>query len=430
MRRQRLITTWAFPRGRAPIIFLSLLTGACVPTASPDAGTSAPPPRVTIGAAPTGAPTATARTPVITWSESTFEGQVHAVAVDGAQLVAVGATADGSTAWTSLDAVTWEQHAVPRSSVLQEYRENSALGDGIEYMGPLARLGDTLFSFGTFFAYDGDILQPLGWRSADGTGWKSIESENAFFVQGGAILELVSGDPGLLALTRGPVVEYGGAIWLWTAETSWVQTTPTNAESETSDDLQDAVWADAVWADEKFVAVGVAASLDPATPSEWRTWASSWVSTDGRGWEAAPASDDREASMMHAVSPLPGGGFVAVGCNRCTIQEGPGTPAAWMSLDGLTWTPVELPSDFEGAAYGIIQVKSGLLAIGAGPNGTATWTSVEGKSWQAGPVLAGTGGESFHNLAVWQDEVVLFLYRDLEFGVAHPSVVLRGVVEP
>ena len=369
------------------------------------------------------------RGPQVTWSEQAFSGQAHAVAVDGARLVAVGATADGSAAWTSPDGETWEQHAVPQSNVLQEYRE---IGEpGVDFMGPLARLGDTLFSFGTFFAYDGDILQPLGWRSADGTKWEFIESENAFFAQGGAIQELVSGDPGLLALTRGPVVEYGGQIWLWTAETSWVQTTPMRtADPGTSGaEILDAVWADAVWADEKFVAVGVAASLDPATPSEWRTWASSWVSTDGRRWQASPPSEDREASMMHAVSPLPGGGFVAVGCSGCTIQEGPGTPAAWMSLDGLTWTPVALPADFEGVASGVLQLGSGLLAIGDAPHGTATWTSADGLSWQAGPVLAGTAYPPFHNLVAWHDEVILFLYRDREFGVAHDSVLLRGVVQ-
>jgi hypothetical protein len=409
-----------------------LLTGGCVPTASPDAGTSVPP-SATMGGVPTATPS-TARMPEISWSEHAFSGHVNAVAVDGARLVAVGATADGSdawtsTAWTSPDGVTWEPHAVPRSSVLQEYR---GLGEpGAESMGPLARLGDTLFSFGTFSAMDGDVAQPLGWRSADGTEWESIESENAFFVEGGGMQDLVSGDPGLLALTRGSVVEYGGQIWLWTAETSWVRTTPTNAaEPEPSGEILDAVWSDAVWADEKFVAVGVAASLDPGTPSTWRSWAASWVSTDGRSWQAAPPSGDRETSMMHAVSPLPGGGFVAVGCTNCTIQDILGTPAAWTSLNGLTWTPVALPADFEGFASGVVQVGSGLLAIGEAPNGTATWASADGVSWEAGPVLAGGANWPIANLAVWQDEVVLFLYRELEFGVAHDSVLLRGVVEP
>jgi hypothetical protein len=410
-----------------------LLTGACVPTASPEAGTSAPPPSATIGEAPSAIPSTTAM-PEISWSEHAFDGQVNAVAVDGARLVAVGATAEGSDAWTSAawtspDGVTWEQHAVPQSSVVDDYTGTNAGG---ESMGPLARLGDTLFSFGSFSAYDGDVVQPVGWRSADGTEWESIESENTFFVQGGGVHDLVAGDPGLLALTRGPVVEYGGEMWLWTAETSWVQTTPTNASEPgtSAADILDAVWSDAVWADEKFVAVGVAASLDPANPSTWRPWASSWVSTDGRIWQSAPPSEDREASMMNAVSPLPGGGFVAVGCNRCAIQEGLETPAAWTSLDGLTWTPVALPADFEGAPYGVIQVGSGLLAIGAAPNGTATWTSADGMSWQAGPLLSGTAYSPIHNLALWWDEVVLFLYRELEFGVAHDSVLLRGVVRP
>ncbi|MEX0626601.1 MAG: hypothetical protein WD402_08650 [Chloroflexota bacterium] len=356
------------------------------------------------------------------WSEHAFDGQVHALAVDGAQLVTVGATADGSAAWTSGDGLTWEEHAVPQSRTLNEWRENPERpDDGSEGMGALARLGDTLFSFGTFFAYDGDVLRPVGWRSADGTEWESIESENVFFAEGGAVMDLVAGDPGLLALTRGPVHQYGGGIWVWTAETSWVQTTPLDVvwESVTGGAV---VW-DAVWADGKYVAVGLAASYAPA-----RTWASSWVSTDGRSWQAAPPSADREEAVMYAVSPVMGGGFVAVGCERCTTEDQLGVPSAWISPDGLAWTAVALPADFEGAGDGVLQLDGGLLAVGAAPDGTATWTSADGAGWQAGPILAGTSNG--HNLAAWHDEVVLFLYRELEYGVPHDSVLLRGVVGP
>jgi hypothetical protein len=404
-----------------------------VPTTSPEAGTSAPPPSATIGETPSATP-ATARIPEISWSERGFEGQVHAVAVDGAQLVAVGATADGPTAWTSPDGVTWEPHGVPQPNYLDEYREGQhydypgedpRLYLNLASMGPLARLGDTLFSFGTF-AGDNDYYRPLGWHSADGTEWEFIDSKNAFF-QCCFLKDLETGDPGLLAVQHN-FGEYGGEMWLWTPETSWELTWPrVTMEPDTTP------WAeilDAEWADGKFVTVGMAAELEPAVePKDWSTWASSWVSTDGRSWQAAPPSEDLEGSIMHAVSPLPGGGFVAVGCERCVLG-GLGTPAAWMSLDGLTWTPVALPGDFEGAAYGVLQLGSGLLAVGAASNGTATWTSADGVSWRAGPVLAGAADASFHNIAVWQDEVVLFLYRDREFGVAHDSVLLRGVVEP
>jgi hypothetical protein len=350
---------------------------------------------------------------------------VHALAVDGAQLVAVGATADGLMAWTSPDAVTWDPHAVPQSSTLDEWREDAdriSLGiePGFESMGQLARLGDTLFSFGTFAAMDNDVLRPVGWRSADGTEWESIKSENVFFAEGGAVMDLVAGGPGLLALTRGPVHQYGGGIWVWTAETSWVQTTPLDVvwESVTGGAV---VW-DTVWADGKYVAVGLAASYAPA-----RTWASSWVSTDGRSWQATPPSADREEAVMYAVSPVTGGGFVAVGCERC--PEGQlGTPAAWISPDGLAWTAVALPADFEGAANGVVQLGSGLLAFGDAPNGTATWTSADGVNWQAGPNLAGNADG--HNLVVWRDGVVLFLYGEVEYGVPHDSLLLRGIVQP
>jgi len=342
-------------------------------------------------------------------------------------------------AWTSPDGVTWEQHAVPQPSLLEEYRkgfpgEDPRLDLNLAGMGPLARLGDSLFSFGRFSG-DNDFHRPLGWRSADGTEWESIESANAFFGQCCGVVDLVTGDPGLLAIKMN-FGHYEGELWLWTAETSWVQTWP--MKSPEPGNRPGAEIRDAVWGDEKFVAVGLAASLDPATPFGWRTWASSWVSTDGRSWQAAPPSGDREESAMYAVSPLPSGGFVAVGCQRCTPEDELGTPATWMSPDGLTWTPVALPADFEGAAYGVLQLGSGLLAVGAAPDGTATWTSADGKSWQAGPILDNASHGPFvsfqsqiHNVVARADEVVFLLYRGHdEFGVPLESVLLRGVVEP
>jgi hypothetical protein len=412
--------------------FASVVLVGCV---SPETGTYAPPPTATLGAPPRTTPStapsatpATARNPKILWSEHPFDGQVNAVTVDGSQLVAVGRTADGSIAvWTSKDAMTWARHAVPQSRTLTEYQQG-VLHDGSEGMGPLARLGDTLFSFGTFGAYDGDVVQPVGWRSADGTAWESIESENAFFDEGGAIRQLVAGDGSLLALTVRPVVDHGGGIWLWTAATSWVQPTPVDVFSETGG----AEILDAVWAEEKFVAVGMAASHEPA-----HSWASSWVSTDGRSWQAARPSADREEAVMYALSPMPGGGFVAVGCEACTFY-GVGTPAAWVSPDGLSWTHVALPADFEGAAYAVLQLGSGLLAIGDAPDGTATWTSADGISWQAGPTLDNASHGRFvsfpdqvHNIAARERDVIFLLYRGQdEFGVPLESLLLRGIVQP
>jgi len=415
---------------RAPFLVGGLLLAACASTASPEGGTSAPPPSPIVGGEPAATP-ATTSGPRITWSEQPFEGHVYAVTVDGDQFVAVGATVDGPAAWTSPDGVTWEPHAVPQPSFLDEYRESinpgadPALFANVARMGPLARLGDTLFSFGTFGG-DNDFIRPLGWRSADGTEWEYIESENAFFLQCCGVMELVTGDPGLLAVKLNFAV-YSGEIWLWTAGTSWNETTPMKT-AETG--RSGAEILDAVWADGKFVAVGVAADVESAIP--WRVWASSWVSTDGRAWQAAPASGDQEGSVMHSVSPLLGGGFVAVGCETCISFGELGTPAAWTSPDGLTWTEVALPADTDGAAHRVLQLGSGLLAIGAAASGTLTWTSIDGMSWRAGPILAGDAsrviGVRGSTVAARQDQVVLFLTR----GDPQESetILMHGVVEP
>jgi hypothetical protein len=414
-----------------------VLLAGCQPAASSSASpafSTAP------SAGATTSPTATPVSPPppqIAWSDEPFEGAVHAVAVDGAQFVAVGATVDGPTAWTSLDGVAWEKHAVPQPAVLEEYREGVPGGDLKSYlnlpnMGPLARLGDTLFSFGTF-AGDNDFFRPLGWRSADGAAWDSIESENPFFDQCCSIVQIAAGDQGLLAVKHN-FAGLSGELWLWTASTSWALTWPTKPPE--SENLKGAEILDAVWADGKYVAVGMAATYEADNTPEWRTTASSWVSTDGHAWQAAPDSGDLAGSVMESVSALPGGGFVAVGCDRCQAGDF-GTPVAWVSADGLGWTGSALPSNVEGTAYRVLQVGGILLAIGAAQGKTLTWTSADGIGWAAGPMLGAASGGRFpsfvgqhHNATARDDEVLFFLYLGPDdSGVVANSVLMRGVVE-
>lgn len=397
-------------------------------------------PPASIPAASTGTPSATPpndEPPLVVWSEDAFDGQVTALSVDGAQFVAVGATAAGPTSWTSADARAWESHAVPQPDFLDQYlrdqgqQGNPSLYVNVARMGPLARLADTLFSFGTFGG-DNDFFRPLGWRSPDGGDWQFIQSQSGFFDECCSIVDLVAGDPGLLAIKQN-FSEYSGELWLWTADTSWVRTW--GIELGEADDLHSAEIDDALWAEGRFVAVGRAARYDAGT-SQYRTAASSWISTDGRSWQAASPSDDRDGSVMQSVSPMPGGGFVAVGCAQCTI-DGLGTPAAWTSPDGLEWTPVGLPASFTGTAYGVLPIDDGLLAVGVAPDGTATWTSADGVHWEAGQLLETLSNGprvSFraqtHNIAARDGEVILALSRGTdELGELLGSVLWRGVVQ-
>lgn len=423
---------------RSPIAVttVAVVLAACQAAASP----SSFPTRSTTPSAPsTTTPTASSANaaPQIVWTAEPFEGAVHAVAVDAATVVAVGATADGPAAWTSPDGVTWQRHAVPPPAILEEYEqgvpgEDAALNLQLVLMGPLARLGDTLFSFGTF-AGDNDFFRPLGWRSADGSVWVSIESENVFFDQCCSIVQLVAGDPGLLAVKHN-FPEYSGELWLWTAATSWVLTWPTSPQG--TDRPQGAEILDAVWADGKYVAVGMATTNEAPTTAGLQTMASSWVSPDGQAWQAAPDSGDRAGSVMESVSQLAGGGFVAVGCDGCQ-PGGFGRPASWVSADGLGWTRVALPATFEGTAYRVLQVDGGLLAIGAAPDGTPTWTSADGLSWEPGPILAfasqgprtSVEGQR-HNVTARGGEVLFLVYRGRdETGTLLDSVLMRGAIQ-
>lgn len=164
-------------------------------------------------------------------------------------------------------------------------------------------------------------------------------------------------------------------------------------------------------------------------------WGSSWVSTDGRTWQAAPRSTGLEESALYSILSMPGGGLVAVGCNECRDAPGGpvevGTPAAWTSTDGLSWIEVGLPSAERGLANQVLQLDSGLVAIGRGATGALTWTSSDGVRWEAGTTLP-RNTEGFMEDAVTArgDELLLFLNGSMMPGSpAFEAVLWRGSVQ-
>ena len=291
-------------------------------------------------------------------------------------------------------------------------------------MGPLARLGDTLYSFGTFGGFI-DFIRPLGWRSADGTQWEFIESENEFFAYG-SIRDLAASDTGLLAARGGGFGQFAGGAWLWTPETSWTATGLASSPGSSITIL------DLAWNDSGFIAVGLSAQGDPSTdPAQWPSSAASWVSIDGKTWQAAPSSSGLDMAAMWAVTPVPAGGYIAVGCAECSLGHpggaGFGDPAAWTSPDGVSWTQMPLPSDGKGEALGVVSVDNGFVAVGVVGEDTVTWTSNDGTTWRAGPTMPGRYQPK--TLAARGDTVMFILTRGEQAGLIE-AVLMLGKIQP
>jgi len=403
--------TASLNRSLCLIALAGALTVACQPSVSPSAsGSLGPSATGQASSSPGLSPTQTSDPISIVWADQTFSGTVTAVTEDQGQFVAVGGTPGALSAWTSADGNAWVPHAVPSPTIAQLGIDPSfgTWPADPSMMGRMARFGDTLLSFGTFFGPI-DYLRPLGWRTTDVMTWEFVESTNPFFTIGYGMMDLVGSDAELVALNRG-FAEYQGGTWRWTPPTSWVQTTPTTTDFSTSGvNIHDAVWAD-----DLFVAVG---------ERQAGLTAASWVSTNGQSWLASPAAPALAGGIMRSVAGAPGGGFVAVG-------DIAGAPMAWTSADGLTWTTVALPGGGGTAVHGLVAFDGGLLAIGEAGGGILTWTSPDGSAWLAGPVLAGTvnryqaeqgGGET---LAVNADTVALFVTQGAQ------TVLWLGQIQP
>jgi hypothetical protein len=356
----------------AALIALVLLLAACgSPGASPESSPSADQtPRTTPSATapgsdnPSSEPSATASTLVFT--EQPFEGNPVAILADADQWVAVGASEDGApTAWTSSDAVTWTPRAVPDPN--PALREVDGFVGSV--MGPMAKWGDTWFSFGTVIGCcDGRGV--LAWRSTDGQTWEVIESQSPLFTDGYYIQQLVAHDDGLVAREIGFPV-WSSRVWSWTPQDSW-----------TASDLGDfdhgrtpLLLTGMAWDGERLVAVGGPFRGDYDAPPIGGVW----VSPDGKRWEAIEVPSMSTAELGSVVA-VPGGGFLATGQQDSVVS-------AWGSADGRTWEARSLPEVAGLTASHVVEAGDVLVALGFAEDRTAAWVSSDGIAWGAPAVL-------------------------------------------
>ncbi|MBA2318369.1 MAG: hypothetical protein H0V93_11435 [Euzebyales bacterium] len=156
-----------------------------------------------------------------------------------------------------------------------------------------------------------------------------------------------------------------------------------------------------------FVAVG--STSDPAL-SPAGTRGAFWRSRDGREWECLDCGvDPRGIVEVLAVHPLGETGFVAVG--QAHDAEEPSVPFAWVSEDGSSIAPIELPGS------GIVRAVTftGQRWVAVGEEGesraAAVWTSADARDWQL-QSLGGDGVEGVADHVAAADGRVVALARD------------------
>ncbi len=384
-------------RAALSLVMLAGCTGAgpsageSVPPASePDSAASASPAASestsASGQAIPGATSAPADPIVIAWSEHDAAGEILSLVADGDRFVAVGlGSGDPQASWTSGDGVQWTSHPVPIASLDEIDAQHTDIGPEFASrsasMGPLVRLGDTLYSMGYFNFMD--FVRPVGWYWTDGAAWQAVTSDSAFYDAGG-VRDIIASDDALVAARSNLGISWIGAdstVWTWRSATSWVQ-----SDLSVGDDEPVSVTRLA-YADGLLLATGF---VSPADETETGTLAA-WTSSDGDAWtRIEPPDGGRE---ICALEPNPAGGFVALGVEvDRTVAWTWDETSGWAGgpLPGGTGHAIPGPDPFFGYC-GLIPVRGQLLAVTGMPDETPSWTSPDGSTWTANPDLPAAG---------------------------------------
>jgi hypothetical protein len=319
-----------------------------------------------------------------TWTDQPVAGSVQAMVADGDRFVVVGRDADGPLSWVSTGDGAWETVSVPvPTDVVDESwglpPETAAQGSG---MGPLARLGETLYSFGSFNFMDS--VRPVGWRWTDGGAWEYIESASPFY-ETGRVTDVVAGNGALVAARQEVALSIQGArstVWTWTADASWTQSDISVADGSP-------MVTDVAWIEGQYLASGFVVNPSEDAPVGRPIV---WTSGDGLTWVEfeAPPTDGR----VCALEADPQGTFVALSVDA----EG---STVWTWSEGVEWNgdaltgaashPSLLTDLFPGTCE-LVPLEGGLIAVLAGSDMDQTWTRAEDGAWVKGDDLPTTAG--------------------------------------
>ena len=344
---------------------------------------------------------------------------------DGDRFVVVGRDADGPVSWVSTGDGPWETVSVPVPTDVADENlgfppEAAALGSG---MGPLVRLDETLYSFGSFSFMD--FVRPVGWRWTDGGAWEYIESASPFY-EAGRVTDVVAGNGALVAARQELSLSLQGArstVWTWTADSSGTQSDLGAADGSPI------IVTDVAWIEGQYLASGFMVNASDDAPVGRPIV---WTSGDGLAWVEfeAPPTDGR----VCALEADPEGTFVALSVEA----EG---STAWTWSEGVEWNadalagaashPSLLTDLFPGTCE-LVPLEDGLIAVLADTDADQTWTRAEEGAWIKGDDLPTTSGPVFggNPLTGSGDRLVFASLASDPAGGPITSTLHTGMVAP
>jgi hypothetical protein len=273
-------------------------------------------------------------------AEETF---LQGIAATADRYVAVGRAGIDAAAWTSPDGITWERARGPDPEPGLETRMTSVAAgpDGVVAGGwagsPTAP------------------TRPRLWWSPDGRAWETVSADPGTAGD-------VADEARISSVSRGPsgwvAVGTTGRACCLTGSTSW--TSPdgrTWTRHPTGEALATGQVASVAVTPDGYLAVG--SDLDERQ-------AMSWISPDGVTWtpsqpQAALDNHGLKIRMTDAVAD--GDRLVAVGNYLFGTQYGNAT--SWTSTDGLTWTAAPRTAALnQGEMLAVLAAEPGYVAVG------------------------------------------------------------------
>jgi len=286
---------------------------------------------------------------------------IYGITEGGPGLVAVGMGCEDDTApclshptvWTSVDGTEWTRSGADPDV----FGEGGAMLDVMVTDHGIIAVGSTM-EVGSDETF---LSRSAVWFSPDGADWSRVwdgdpfDTEESRFIPG---IMAVTADPAGLIVGVGTAEndlgEFVGAAWVSTDGQSWERVEPNSSEFG-SDTGADVTVFDVTWSSAGFIAVGTEDGTEVAI----------WQSTDGRSWNRVETTEETFGRMgtLSSVATLESG-FVATGPHGFA-NRGERPVTLWTSPDGSTWNRVHVIG--AGYAMSVVATDDTITVAGGMP---------------------------------------------------------------